>query len=322
VALAIVLGLAIGLALGSLGGGGSILAVPVLAHLAGQSAAAATATSLVAVGVSAAVGSIGHTRVGHVRWGAALAFVATGVAGSFAGTVVNDRLDGDVLLLAFSGLVLVAAHRMLTACPSCTRVGEEDAIAADGADAGDPDAHHHHGALGETMTEALEDVAVADAPEVLVDHLTPAAVDTAQRVAAPAAPARRPGIGSLSPAAVARVVLAGTAVGFLTGLFGVGGGFVIVPALTLALGLNMPQAIGTSLVVIVGNALVALGFRGVDAVDWGLALPFTATMVVGSLAGSLVAHRLPPKQSLQAFATLLVVVAVGNGLAAAYAIWG
>ena len=117
-------------------------------------------------------------------------------------------------------------------------------------------------------------------------------------------------------------IVAGTAVGFLTGLFGVGGGFVIVPALTLALGLNMPQAIGTSLVVIVGNALVALGFRGVDAVDWGLALPFTATMVIGSLVGSLVAHRLPPKQSLQAFATLLVVVAVGNGLAAAYAIWG
>lgn len=331
-ALAIVLGLAIGLALGSLGGGGSILAVPVLAHLAGQSAGAATATSLVAVGVSAAVGSAGHARAGHVRWGAALAFVATGVAGSWAGTEVNHRLDGDVLLLAFSGLVLVAAHRMLTACPSCTRVGEEEAIAADGAT--DPAAaaasltHPHHGGLVDSVTEALEDVAVADAPEVLVDHLAPAAVGTAERVtvpattASPSGPDGRLGIGSLSPAAVTRVVLAGTAVGFLTGLFGVGGGFVIVPALTLALGLNMPQAIGTSLVVIVGNALVALGFRGVDAVDWGLALPFTATMVVGSLVGSLVAHRLPPKQSLQAFATLLVLVAVGNGLAAAYALWG
>jgi uncharacterized membrane protein YfcA len=322
VALAIVLGLAIGLALGSLGGGGSILAVPVLVHFAGQSAGAATATSLVAVGVSAAVGSIGHARGGHVRWNAALAFVATGVAGSWVGTEVNHRIDDDVLLLAFSGLVLVAAHRMLTACPSCTKVGEEEALAAD--DASDSGVHHpHHGALGDTVVEALEDVALADAPEVVVDHLTTAAVGTTERVAAPAAPtAGRPGLGSLSPAAVARVVLAGTAVGFLTGLFGVGGGFVIVPALTLALGLNMPQAIGTSLVVIVGNALVALGFRGVDAVDWGLALPFTATMVIGSLVGSLVAHRLPPKQSLQAFATLLVVVAVGNGLAAAYAIWG
>ena len=320
--LAIVLGLAIGLALGSLGGGGSILAVPVLAHLAGQSAAAATATSLVAVGVSAAVGSVGHARSGHVRWGAAAAFVATGVAGSWVGTEVNHRLDGDVLLLGFSGLVLVAAHRMLTACPSCTRVGEEEAIAADGSVASPgpagpagpagPGPGHHRDLV---VVEALEDVAVADAPEVLVDHLAHGAPGSA-----PASPGS--GRPPLAPAAVARVVLAGTAVGFMTGLFGVGGGFVIVPALTLALGLNMPQAIGTSLVVIVGNALVALGFRGVDAVDWGLALPFTATMVAGSLAGSLVAHRLPPKQSLQAFATLLVLVAIGNGLAAGYAIWG
>ncbi|MGB3054792.1 MAG: sulfite exporter TauE/SafE family protein [Acidimicrobiales bacterium] len=271
-ALAIVLGLAIGLALGSLGGGGSILAVPVLAHLAGQSVAAATATSLVAVGVSAGVGSVSHARAGQVRWGAAMAFVATGVAGSWVGTEVNHRMDGDVLLLAFSGLVLVAAHRMLTACPSCTRVGEEEAVAADS----DPKPLSTLGPSGRVV---------------------------------------------VTPTAAARVVLAGTAVGFMTGLFGVGGGFVIVPALTLALGLNMPQAIGTSLVVIVGNALVALGFRGIDAVDWAVALPFTATMVVGSLAGSLVAHRLPPRQSLTAFATLLVLVAVANAAAAAHAIW-
>ncbi len=262
--LAVVLGLLIGLALGSLGGGGSILAVPVLAHLAGQTAGAATATSLVAVGVSAAVGSLGHAREGHVRWGAAAAFVATGVAGSWAGTTLGDRLDGDVLLLAFSGLVLLAAHRMLTACPSCTRVGEEEALAADG----EPDR-------------------------------------------------RDPGLTG-----VVRVVLTGTLVGFITGLFGVGGGFVIVPALTLALGLNMAQAIATSLVVIVGNALVALGFRGLDAVDWELALPFTATMVVGSYVGSRVAHRLPPAASLRAFASLLVLVAVGNAVAAGAALWG
>jgi uncharacterized membrane protein YfcA len=116
--------------------------------------------------------------------------------------------------------------------------------------------------------------------------------------------------------AVAKVLAAGTVVGFMTGLFGVGGGFVIVPALTLALGLSMPYAIGTSLVVIVGNAAVTLGFRGVDAVDWGLAVPFTATMLVGSLTGALVAHRLPAQRSLQAFATLLVLVALGNAAAA------
>ena len=121
---------------------------------------------------------------------------------------------------------------------------------------------------------------------------------------------------------VAKVVVAGSVVGLLTGLFGVGGGFVIVPALTLALGLNMPKAIGTSLVVIVGNAVVALGFRGLGAVDWGVAIGFTSTMLVGSLAGSVVAHRLPVDKTLKAFAGLLVAVALANGAAAGWAIWG
>ena len=295
--LAIVLGLAIGLALGSLGGGGSILAVPVLAHIAGQSAGAATATSLVAVGAAAAVGTIGHARTGHVRWGAAAAFIATGVAGSWAGTAVNSRLDGDVLLLAFSGLVLVAAHRMVTACPSCTNLGEERGIAADAAQHGPTEAAGATGTDGPLTTGGT----------------TAVTMDAPPRRGAVAGPRRRP---------VGKVLAAGSVVGFLTGLFGVGGGFVIVPALTLALGLSLPAAIGTSLVVIVGNATVALGFRGLDAVDWGLAVPFTATMLVGSFAGSLIAHRLPVQRSLQAFAVLLVLVAIGNGVAAAVSLAG
>jgi uncharacterized membrane protein YfcA len=119
-----------------------------------------------------------------------------------------------------------------------------------------------------------------------------------------------------------RVVGAGTAVGFLTGAFGVGGGFVVVPALTLVLGLSMPVAIGTSLAVVAGNAAVALAIRGVGAVEWDVAVPFTATMLVGSLVGGLVAHRLPARRSLQAFAALLVAVAVANGAAAAFALVG
>lgn len=251
--IAVALGLAIGLALGGLGGGGSILAVPVLAHLAGQPAAAATATSLVAVGSASAVGTVGHARVGNVRWAAAAAFVATGLPGSWAGASLNDRLDGDLLLLAFSGLVLVAAHRMLATRP---------------------------------RTAATADARTMCEPD---DR-----------------PADRRG-------ELLRLLAAGTIVGFLTGLFGVGGGFVIVPALTLALDLSMPVAVGTSLAAIVGNAAVALGFRGLGVVEWELALPFTATMLLGTLAGSLVAPRLPERRSREAFAGLLVAVAVGNG---------
>lgn len=280
--LAILLGLVIGLALGSLGGGGSILAVPVLVHLAGQGAGAATATSLVAVAVASAAASVPHARSGNVRWGPAATFVGTGVLGSWVGTSLNGRLEDDVLLLAFSGLVLVAAHRMLTACPSCTRVGE---------------------ALASSSVSTPAGQAGTTAP-------TATMLATRTRRAEP------------TTRSVGRVLLAGATVGLLTGLFGVGGGFVIVPALTLALGLSMPVAIGTSLVVIVGNALVALGFRGLDAVDWGVAIPFTATMLVGSVLGSLVADRLPPKASLRGFALLLVVVAVGNGIAAGAALVG
>lgn len=277
---AVILGLLIGAALGALGGGGSILAVPVLVYVAGQDPKAATATSLVAVVAAAAVGAVSHARGGKVRWRPALGFIATGVAGSWLGSKLNGRIDGDALLLAFSVLVLVAAHRMLTACPTCTRVGEQLALSA--------------------VDDASESILAADPPQ-------PGAV----------AGTARPGWQAMG-----RVLLAGSVVGFLTGLFGVGGGFVIVPALTLALGLSMPEAIATSLVVIVGNGLVALAFRGVDAVEWSIAVPFTATMLVGSLFGSLVAHRLPAKRSLTAFASLLILVAVGNGIASSLAIWG
>lgn len=289
---AIALGLVIGLALGSLGGGGSILAVPVLVHIAGHGAAAATATSLVAVAAASAVGAIPHARAGNVRWGAGGTFVATGIVGAWAGSSLNGRLDEDVLLLAFSGLVLVAAHRMLTACPSCTNVGEALAVAA---------------------------ASAAPTAEAGAAATATTSVATATARATRTTPTDTP---TVAPRPVAQVVLAGSVVGFLTGLFGVGGGFVIVPALTLALGLSMPVAIGTSLVVIVGNALVALGFRGLDAVDWGLAAPFTVTMLIGSFVGSLLGHRLPAKASLRAFATLLVLVAVGNGIVSGAALLG
>ena len=282
---AVAFGLLIGVALGALGGGGSILAVPVLAHLAGQSAAAATATSLVAVGVAAAVAAVSHARAGRVRWDAAGAFLVTGIAGTWAGSTVSERLDGDVLLLAFSGLVLIAAYRMLTACPTCTNVGEEQAL--------------NTAATLTSSTRPGTTLLDADRQHV------------AEPVAAPKA-ARR----------VVLVVSAGSVVGFLTGLFGVGGGFVIVAALTLALGLTLPTAIGTSLAVIAGNAAIALVFRGLGSVDWDIAGPFTVTMLVGSTVGALIAHRLPPARSLQAFAALLVAVAVANGIAASVALAG
>ena len=264
------LGFLIGLSLGALGGGGSILAVPALVYAAGQDPRAATATSLFLVGAASIVGMSTHWRAGRVRVGTGLAFGACGVGGSLAGTALNHRLDPDVLLLGFSGLVVVAAWRMLTACPSCTKVGDQREV------------QRAMQRTGGTLVATRITVDVRSAVVVLA---------------------------------------AGTAVGFLTGLFGVGGGFVIVPALALALKLPMPEAVGTSLLVIAINSGVGLLARlATTSIEWGVALPFTAAAIAGVLTGGRVADRLDPVRSLRWFAALLVAVAVYTAIRAGLAL--
>jgi uncharacterized membrane protein YfcA len=257
------IGSLIGLAHGALGGGGSILAVPALVYAAGQDPKGATATSLFVVGSAALVGLVPHWRAGRVRVGTGVTFGIVGIAGSLLGTALNQRVDPDLLLLGFSGLVVLAAWRMIVGCPTCTQVGERAALARSTV------------AADRTGTVTLSRVAPPDLQAVLT------------------------------------VLAAGTAVGFLTGLFGVGGGFVIVPALTLALKLPMPQAIGTSLLVIAINSAVALTSRmATTSIDWKVTVPFTVSAIAGVLAGGRLSARLDPKRSLRAFAALLVAVAV------------
>jgi uncharacterized membrane protein YfcA len=257
------LGFLIGVSLGALGGGGSILAVPVLVYAAGQPARDATTTSLVLVGIAALVGMTAHWRAGRVRTRTGVVFGLTGIGGSLAGSALNQRIDPHVLLLAFAGLVCLAAWRMLTGCPTCTNVGE---------------------------TAALRSAAGA-----------PSTASAAGFV--PAAPL-------IDVRTALTVLVAGTAVGFLTGLFGVGGGFVIVPALTLALKLPMPDAIGTSLLVIAINTATALSTRlATSSIDWSITLPFVVAAVAGVLTGGRIADRLDAQRSLRWFAGLLVAVA-------------
>ena len=103
------LGLLIGISLGALGGGGSILAVPALVYAAGQSPKQATTTSLVLVALTALIGIAPHWRAGRVRFVAGTIFGLAGIGGSLLGSHWNKAADPDVLLLAFSGLMLVAA---------------------------------------------------------------------------------------------------------------------------------------------------------------------------------------------------------------------
>lgn len=263
------LGLIIGLILGALGGGGSVLAVPVLVYAAGQDPKAAITTSLVVVGIASVAGIGPHWRAGRVRLGTALVFGLCGVGGSVAGTQLNRLADPDLLLLGFSGVLIVAAWRMRIGCPTCTRSGERLELGRPGS------------------TPPVVDVAT----------LAPPRIDFQ---------------------AVVKVLVAGTVLGFMTGLFGVGGGFVIVPALVLVLGFSMPEAIGTSLLIVAINSAVGVMMRfAMGGIDWTVTLPFTVTAVVGVIMGGRVADRLDPKRSLHWFSVLLVVVAIYTGARAA-----
>jgi uncharacterized protein len=113
-----------------------------------------------------------------------------------------------------------------------------------------------------------------------------------------------------------------SAVGLLTGFFGVGGGFVVVPALTLVLGLEMPVAIGTSLLVILVNSLTALGTRaGTGALDWPLLAGFAACAAIGSHLGNRLTTRLRPQTLTTAFAGLVTVLAVTMAATALPRLW-
>lgn len=248
-------GLVIGLSLGALGGGGSILTVPALVYVFGQDPQLATTSSLVIVGVTSLVAAVPHARAGNVRLGQGLAFGALGVVGSFAGAAAATTVPPQVLLRAFAALMSFVAVLMLR-----RTLGP--------------------GAVGEAPARPSE-------PMISLDPFF---------CACPR---------------VAKVIVTATLVGMLTGFFGVGGGFVLVPALVLAMSFSMPVAVGTSLVVIAVNsatALVARSDAGVQ-LDWMLISGFTVAAVVGSLLGSRLAARVGGRTLSLAFVVLLVAVA-------------
>jgi len=238
------LGVVIGLVIGSLGGGGSVLTVPLLVFVVGLGAQAATTASLVIVGVTSSVSALGHARAGDTRWRTGVLMALCGVPGAVIGSRLNARLDQDVLLLCFAVLLLVAAAAMLRGSGS-------------------------------------------------------------------QAPSRQGSAAVSSP----KVLIAGALVGLLTGLLGVGGGFVVVPVLVVALRLSMSAAVGTSLVVVALNSFVALAARlGGSAPDWAVVVPFAVAAVAASFVGQRIGARVGSQTLTRAFAVMLVLVAVYTAL--------
>lgn len=115
--LTLALALMVGVTLGLLGGGGSILTVPLLVYVTGLDAKAAIATSLVVVGVTAAIGALGHAREGRVQWRTGIVFGVAGLSGAFLGGLLGGHLPGTLLLIAFAAMMLITAAAMLRGRP-------------------------------------------------------------------------------------------------------------------------------------------------------------------------------------------------------------
>jgi hypothetical protein len=260
-ACAVAAGALIGLSLGALGGGGSILAVPVLVYLLDQSGAQATTGSLVVVAATSLVAAVTAHRSGRVLLHRGMAFGGVASAGAAAGAQASTVVSSNALLSAFAVLMFAVGGVMAVRQLRPARSG------------------------GPTRLDrpSLDDPIVTLSPTFVCQ----------------------------CPRAL-KVLITASAVGLLTGFLGVGGGFVVVPALLLALALPMNLAAGTSLVVITITSLAALAVRVGTGVhpDWGPVAVLTASSTVAAVAGARLADRANVAHLQGAFTTLVLCVAV------------
>ena len=244
--LAIASGGFMGFTLGIIGGGGSIVATPLLLYAVGLPPHVAIGTGALAVSANAFVNFGGHARAGNVRWAEAAVFAATGVVGALAGSTIGKEVDGQRLILLFAIMMIVIGVVMLrprkgggtAACPLTWRTG---------------------GKIG----------------------------------------------------------VVGLCVGMMSGFFGIGGGFLIVPGLILATGMPMINAIGTSLFAVGAFGLAtALNYAASGFVDWLVAAEFIGGGIAGGYLGMKAACHLAAQRSTlnRMFAGLVFVVAI-------YIIW-
>lgn len=292
---AVVAGALIGLSLGALGGGGSILAVPVLVHLFDQTPAQATTGSLVVVGVTSLVSAVAAHRAGGVLPGRGTAFGIVAIGGAAAGAKLSAHVSEDLLLASFAALMLVVgglmALRQLRSRPR-------------------PNSH-------EDRTPAPA-VAPTDRPAASAANHSTSAPDVEFRSSRPRRAMLDDPIITFSPRFMCqcpralKVLITATTVGLLTGFLGVGGGFLVVPALMLAMALPMAYAAGTSLVVITVTSASALVVRaGIGiAPDWGIVVVLTAASLAGGLIGARMAARVNTARLSAAFTALVLSIAV------------
>lgn len=241
------LALVVGVTLGVLGGGGSVLTVPIFVYVLGVSAKSAVAMSMPVIGLTSAIGAIGHWRAGNVSWRPALTFGLMAMIGAFAGARLARFLTGPQQLVLLAVVMIGSAVSMLRPARAAAESTTPDASA------------------------------------------TPAA----------------PTSGGVF------FLVSALAVGVLTGLVGIGGGFLVVPALVLFAKMPIRKAIGTSLAVIALNALSGVaGYLGQASIDWVIVSWFTAIASLGMIIGTRLSPRLPASALRRGFALLLLLLAL------------
>jgi len=237
-ALDLVLGFGIGLSLGLMGGGGSLLTVPALVYLVGQTPQAAVTTSLAIVGANSLMGASFHRLHGTLNWKVALTFGGAGMLVAYLAAGLSEMIPEAVLLVAFAIVMLLVGGLMLI--------------------------------------RAREDSA-----ELFVPRPLPV------------------------------VIISGAGVGLMTGILGVGGGFLIVPALVMLVGLPMQMAVGTSLIIIAMNSLAGfLGHVGDGSLNMPLTVIFTLAGLFGTFVGAKFNKYLPARKLQKVFAWFIIVLAI------------
>lgn len=231
----------VGLSLGMMGGGGSILTVPIFVYVLDYDPKLAIAMSLPVVGITSLVGAAGHWKAGNVNLRAAAAFGVVAMIGAFAGARLAVLLNGGVQLALLATVMLAAAVMMFR-----------------------------------SARQAQPPAATVESPRAMQ-------------------------LGLMLPVALA--------VGVLTGLVGIGGGFLVVPALVVLARAPMKQAVGTSLLVIAMNAASGfVGYVGTMLMPWQFMAGFTAVAVAGIVVGMRLMRFVSQRALKRAFAVFLVVI--------------
>lgn len=239
-AMALILSGAIGVSLGFLGGGGSILAVPVLVYVAGIDTREAVGMSLAIVGTTSLFGGILYARMGKVNLRVAAIFGGAGIGGAYFGSRLTHAVSGSTLLLLFAAIMMIVAFSMI--------FRKNESTPTNGVK------HERHFLL---------------------------------------------------------TLLAGLGIGILTGFLGIGGGFLVVPALVFFAGLPMHLAIGTSLLVIAINSAAGFaGHLGEGALHLPQTLAFSAASLAGAFAGVRFARHIPAPQLRRIFGIFVMAVAL------------